>query len=245
MKAPLEFEVINKTAGSLDLSAAILLYRGAGADGATFATVHEVSTKGKVPVILAGKAMTTQAAVKLALDLSKNAQRGGFVPPELLFMDGDVMCWWVPPAKRHIAFRCEELGKAERGEVVPNPGLVFRVDRGRRWNVWAVKGAERPGEDSLLYQAPYFNVSSSGSICVGNVQLPDGTTAERIGAWNSAFFGSFFTHSNVKKLVTYRGGAHRFWQDMLDGRHAGFPERVLLPLGKSLREALSEKGRHD
>lgn len=224
----------------LKLSRAILLY--CGDSNVCFASVHSIDASGKQPVILEGQAFTSEAAVRLALDLSSSAMKGGFVPPELLYLDGNAMAWWVPPGRRHIAFRAEQLGASERGEVVPHPGLVFLAEGGRRWSVWAVRGERRPSENTPLYQAPYFNVYENGGICTGNVRLPDGTTAERIEAWNNAFFGSFFTHPNVQgKLVNYRGGTFKFWKDMLDGRHQEFPEHVLVPREETLAGALKRR----
>jgi PRTRC genetic system protein B len=234
------FEVVAGRQTPLALSRAILLYQGDAET--TFATVHDIGMQGKTPVILEGKALTAEATVRLAVELARNAIRGGFVPANLLFLDGDVMAWWVPPARRHVAFRAAELGAEERGEVVPHPGLVFKVDGMRRWHVWAVLGEERPTEATVLHQAPYFNVSSDGAICTGNVTLPEGTTAERINAWNEAFFGSFFTHSNVRgKLVSYKGGAIKFWRDMLDGRHGEFPEHALVATRQTLSDALARQ----
>ena len=233
------FEVNAGEDGVMSLFKAILLYKGGGTDH-TFATVHAVGTDAGTPVILEGKPLTPGAAIRLARDLSKRAARGGFVPPNLLFLDGETMAWWVPPARRHIAFRAPELGADERGEVVPHPGLVFSVGSRRNWCVWAVRGADRPTEQTALYRAPYFNVSADGVICTGNVSLPDGTTAEKIDAWNAAFFGSFFTHPNANgALVTYKAGAFKFWKDMLDGKHGEFPERVLIASKRTLGEALS------
>lgn len=240
MSKSVTFDVVAGQEAPLKLHKAILLYRGGG--DAAFATIHDIGTRGKTPLILEGKALTPAAAIQLARDLVKDAARGGFIPPNLLYMDGDTMAWWVAPAKRHVAFRAPELGAPERGEVAPHPGLVFKVDGMRRWHVWAVLGAERPTERTPVFQAPYFNVASDGAICTGNVSLPDGTTAERIEAWNRAFFGSFFTHPNTHgKLVTYKGGAFQFWRDMLDGRHGEFPERVLVPCKCTLAEVLGER----
>lgn len=235
------FDIIAGREAPLKLSQAILLYEGDR--GVCFASVHGIDASGKQPLILEGRAFTSEAAVRLALELSNNTMRGGFVPPELLYLDGNAMAWWVPPARRHIAFRSEKLGAPERGEVVPHPGLVFCAEHGRRWGVWAVKGSERPHEGTPLYQAPYFNVYADGGICTGNVHLPDGTTAERIKAWNDAFFGSFFTHPNVQgKLVAYKGGTFKFWTDMLDGRHREFPEHVLVPSQRTLGQMLGLRG---
>src|SRR5581483_3602195 len=130
----------------------------------------------------------------------------GFLPETVLYMDGELLLWWVPPAERHVVFKAVELGAPERGEVVPHPALVFAASS-TVWKVWAVKGRHRPTLHTALFQAPYFNVYENGDICRGSAQVPNGTTAEKIDAWNAAFFGSFFTHPNVQgKLVRYRGG---------------------------------------
>ena len=69
------------------------------------------------------------------------------------------------------------------------------------------------------------------------------SVADRIEAWNKAFFDSFFTHPNTQgPLVNYKGGPYRFWRDMLDGRHAVFPESALVPLGTSLAQVLDGRG---
>lgn len=230
------FEIHTQADGVLNLSEAVLIYTGG--QGSAFATVHDVAEVDGEPTILAGKAMTPRAAISLARALSKGVSHGGFIPETVLYMDGDLLLWWVPPTKRHIAFRSLQISDTERGEVVPHTGLVFAASS-KIWAVWAIKGSHRPTPDSALFQAPYFNVWANGRICQGNVEVPNGTTAEKIDAWNAAFFGSFFTHPNVQKgLVKYRGGAYRFWKDMLDQKFDAFPERVLVPTKCRVRDIL-------
>lgn len=237
-----EFQIRTQTDGILRLDSAVLIYRGAS--DSALATVHQIELVGGEPVILPGQAMTPRAAIRLARALVKSVSHGGFLPETVLYMDGDLLLWWVPPAKRQIVFRAPELGAAERGEVVPHPGLVFAAS-GSVWKIWAVKGKRRPTLQTALYQSPYFNVWDGGEICRGNVQVPDGTTAERIDAWNAAFFGSFFTHPNTKgKLVQYRGGAHAFWRDMLNGKFNTFPERVLIDVKTTLGQLLGIGGQN-
>ena len=235
-----DFQVRTQSDGILRLDQAVLIYRGASATA--LATVHKIEDVDGEPVILAGQAMTPRAAIQLARALSKGVAHGGFLPETVLYMDGDLLLWWVPPAQRHIVFSAPELGAPERGEVVPHPGLVFAASS-TVWKVWAVKGKSRPTMQSALFQAPYFNVWEGGDICRGNVQVPDGTTTEKIDAWNTAFLSSFFTHPNLRgKLVRYRGGAYAFWRDMLDGRFKTFPERVLVD-SKTTRGKLLGEGR--
>ena len=65
--------------------------------------MHGIDFQDEKPVILAGKALTPGIAMRLARALCREAGRGGFVPAAVLYMDGETLAWWVPPAKRHIA----------------------------------------------------------------------------------------------------------------------------------------------
>lgn len=239
-----DFSIHAPTDGVLTLDQAILIYRGAS--GGALATVHEVEHIDGEPVIGAGRAMTPRGALALARALLKRAAHGGFLPDNVLFIAGDLILWWLRPAVRHVAFRVSErdgerLGGVERGEAVPHPGLVFAASS-REWRVWAVKGSQRPTSATALFQAPYFNVDANGHICQGSVPKPDGTTAEKIEAWNDAFFRSYFTHPNVAaKLLRYPAGSYAFWRDMLDRRFTRFPKRVLVPLDTTLGALLGIK----
>lgn len=238
-----EFSIHTPTDNVLELDQAVLLYHGRS--GSALATVHEVMTVDGAPVIGAGRAMTAQAARELAAALLQRAAHGGFLPETVLYLQGDLLVWWVPPARGHLAFRvgteqAEAFGGRERGETVPQPGLVFAA-ASNVWRVWAVKGQSRPTPQTPLFQAPYFNVDGQGRICQGNVPVPNGTTVEKISAWNYAFLRSYFTHPNVTgKLLRYRGGAYAFWRDMLDGRFTRFPERVLVDAKTTLGQLLGE-----
>jgi PRTRC genetic system protein B len=238
-----EFSIQTPTDKVLTLDQAVLLYHGRS--GGALATVHEVLTVDGAPVIGAGHAMTAQAARELASALLQRAAHGGFLPETVLYLHGDVLVWWVPPTRRHIAFRvgddhAESFGGTERGDTVPLPGLVFAA-ASRGWRVWAVKGSRRPTPKTALFQAPFFNVDGHGHICQGNAPVPEGTTVEKIGAWNDAFLRSYFTHPNVTgKLLRYRGGSYAFWRDMLDQRFTRFPERVLVDAKSTLGQLLGE-----
>lgn len=239
-----KFSIQAPTSGTVTLRRAVLIYEGQR--GGALATVHKVEEVDGEPVIGVGQAMTPRAAMELAKALLKRAAHGGFLPETVLYMDGDLIVWWVPPARRHIAFRvgaehAEGFGGIERGETVPHPGLVFAASS-RVWRVWAVKGASRPTLDTAIYQAPYFNVDVRGGICQGNAPVPEGTTVEKITAWTEAFTRSYFTHPNGPgRLVTYRGGVYAFWRDMLDGRFRRFPEKVLVDVKTTLAQLLGMK----
>lgn len=228
------FHIQTPSDGRLTLNKAVLVYTGA--QDQALATLHDVEEVNGRLTLMPGQAMTVRAAKTLARALAKSQTQGGFLPETVLYCDGDLLIWWVQPSSRHIAFKTAEWG--EQGAIMPHPGLVFAASP-RRWQVWAVKGKQRPTSETPLFQAPYFNVWQGGGICQGSVQLPSGSTAEKIDAWNDAFFQSYFTHPNVRgknQLLRYPGGVLKFWKAMLDGHFKRFPERILVPLNLTLSE---------
>lgn len=93
-----EFSIHTPTDDVLTLDQAVLLYHGRS--GGALATVHEILTVDGAPVIGAGRAMTAQAARELASALLQRAAHGGFLPETVLYVHGDVLVWWAPPARR-------------------------------------------------------------------------------------------------------------------------------------------------
>ncbi len=96
--------------------------------------------------------------------------------------------FFVPGAKRQ--FVSDNFNMIAQ---IPYPSLVFAVSysEGRPWmkEVYAVKAKsiDEIGEDTKLYRYPYGNVSREGSICMGNISVPDLKITE-IGQFISAFF---------------------------------------------------------
>jgi len=233
------FQLHLQDAANLRLEQAILIYRTRGTgDTCTFASIHRVNLEQGRPCIQSGKPITPRAARRLADALTTNASQSSFLPGNVLYADGESLVWWVPPQRRHIAFRCASPYIDERGAVVPHPALVFMVSAGQ-WLVWAHKGRKRPTPDSPMWRAPYFNVSADGSICRGNVSTPTGTTIDKIAAWEDAFFRSYFTHPNIPNgLVHHAGGAYGFWAAMIEVPPTTFPQRVLVRAGARLGELI-------
>lgn len=215
-------------AQEMQLRRAILLYEGYQS---SFATVHKVSQNNGVPVLDVGEAMSLASLASIAMSLGTSAHIGKFLRPEILSVGMNSVVWWIKPDFRRVWFNCSNnktIG-VESAET-PHPGLVMAVVSDR-WYVFAVKGDTRPEADTLLYQAPYFNVWTNGLICTGSTQVPEDVSASNIASWETAFFSSAFSHPNVHapdKLLKYRGGEYKFWRHMLDGRFKDFPEKVLV-----------------
>ncbi len=218
------------TAEAVNLKHAILLYE-------TFATVHDVELKGgKQPVIKPGELATKEGLISALRALLPETERGtGLLAENILATGVDHMVWWVKPATREVWFSCKDIG-GERHAPVPNPGLVMVVSKSG-WHVFAVKGKDRPTPETELFQVPYFNVWAGGKICTGTARTPQGADAKKPKAWEDAFFQSFFTHPNIhapQKLVA-KGGAFKFWKDMLDGRYQRFPEGMLVATKQTMQ----------
>src|SRR5258706_5478467 len=98
------------------------------------------------------------------------------------------MAWWRAPCKRTVWFEAEDgadEGIGTRHGPASHPALVFAA-AGGKWYVFAVKDKGRPGPDTPLYRAPYFNVWKTGEICTGNVRLPAAKRAAAIEAYERA-----------------------------------------------------------
>lgn len=227
---------------------AILLYSGQkpgsySSNGSTvMATLHEISNVGtdvKPRVeIMPGTPITKEALFAVLKSLGdKHALSADLIPENLLSYSSLHQLWWRPAGKTQVFFKCKELGT--RGALVPHPPLVFLVLNGHYW-VFAMKESKRPGRDTELFHAPYFNVYDDGAVCMGNAPIPSKITPENIKEMEDSFFNSSFTHINGKvKKINHERGEYAFWKDMLDGVYADFPMDVLVPQKTTLARVLA------
>lgn len=228
----------------LKLETAILLY-----SGGIFATIHQIVPNGKARPEIGPGVPITQEAVSTALRGMKMDMNSGFLPENVLGIGMDWVVWWRQPRTGPIWFDSQDKRIGKRSATVPHPALVFAVsNNGSAWHVFAVKGSKRPTAQTLLHVSPYFNVYEGGKICIGNVSVPGETALEKIGAWEQAFFGSWFTHPNIHgKHVEYKGGSEQLWVDIMDGKHQKFPEKSLVKTNMTvagLIDSLAERSRH-
>lgn len=234
---------------SLSLAKAILLY--VSADGSAAATVHEVENGVILPGTLLDRGGLDNAILSLAG--ASGAVRQVFCE-RVLFSDATTLCWWCPANIRPIYF---QSGKAEldehlSGRDVLHPPLLF-IAKAQDLSVWALGESKRPWGSTALYVAPYFNIYASAKMCTGNVRLPESLapTQEILEAWEEAFFGTNFTHSNNggKPLTKFSEGISAMWKMLatsaLDGNWQFSCEAMLVPLEPlfTVNDALSGRKR--
>lgn len=130
---------------------------------------------------------------------------------------------YFPPATRKVAVAVEAFKPPER-YTIPTPGLIFICSPGQAPRVFAVK--KRPeNEDSLLFNAPYFNVYMDGRTCQGTQ-----TYCQDIRQIPEEFFLSFFSlHMLGKRSKSHPDSLIALWRE-LDGKEE-YPMDDLEPYG--------------
>lgn len=146
-----------------------------------------------------------------------------------------VVIWFTKAMKREMYFS-ENLG-------IPNgtahvPPLLWVANRNRLF-IYALRTDRRPTEKTMLYHAPFFNVSSDGCVCMGSVDVRIKKTAsleEFTTAWEHYFFNSYFSHlMNGHNPV--KGNCVSIWKHVI-GSDEAFPKEVLEKSNKTLKTLL-------
>lgn len=170
---------------------AIVLYEDKS--GNCIATEHNVvNQKGKLRLGV-GRFVTANFAQKLIGLFARGDL--SFIPPNVIGMGSSVIAWYEPASIRRMYFRThEDTGlNAFDGVDVHQPPLVFVASQ-RQLHVFALLADERPGFETELAYAPYFNVSGGHQVCLGSMETPKTVKPQDTAGWTRAFFASEFTH---------------------------------------------------
>ena len=240
------FNVSNHGEG-YQLSAAVLIYTNPGNRHA-FATKHEVQLIDGRPTVRPGSPFSEVDYRNLIKAMAPKEQ------PRMQWQDHRVLAkglgkilWWEPPTKRSLFFRksSHNAGTFDGKGLCPCPGLVFMATP-RALYVYAFQGEQAPHQRTKLYQAPFFNVWSSGQVCVGNATLPGEELRGDPDAWERMFFGSHFTHPNFtqKDRLTKGVNPTEFWQQMVTQPIDVFPEGVLVEVNLSVEDLMEVDAEH-
>ena len=232
--------VLAESSTAVEMTEAILLFSQKGDRNATpmYATVNEVYVKDGQYTIGAGKSLSQGKVIEIFSSLAKQKKSATFLPENTLLTSAGETMWWIPPGTHTLWFKDQHLRSDENGSAVafsapiPLPGLIFMMTASRNLCVLAFKGNCRPTPDTEIFIAPVLNVWESGKLCTGNIRRPAATGPQSIGAWEMAFFRSYFTHSNVDTLVNYEGDYQALYKDLIEGKFQTFPEEVLIPSKK-------------
>ena len=106
------------------------------------------------------------------------------------------------------------------------PPMIWKASRDKLW-VYAWSGTDKPTIETNLFKAPFFNIYSDNSVCMGTVKRnsqADKGLEDFMHKWMKYFFNSYFSHalgaSPVKTNIV------NLWKD-LSGTGKPFPMNVL------------------
>lgn len=220
----------------LKLYQAVLLYRNDHSNR-YMATVHGVVQKDPsgTPVLGAGELLNTASLRELSRQLGTGCPVE-FLPDQVVARTPDMLAWWTRAAVRPMFFRSGSELADISGKPFPHPALLFVV-RNAALYVRGLPVSRRPGPDTKVAAAPYWNVDGDGAVCAGTMRTPKSLTVTSMAAWQQAFFQSEFTHPGGGGRLTKRcGGTAALWKS-LAGK-ARFPLSTLIelePLEKYLK----------
>ena len=215
------------------LSEAVLVYRSGG-NGA-FASLHQVKqAENGVPYLTPGEAVTTAFLRTLAQGLGAQV-KPEILPDNVLVRTPDMLVWWTRPQRRVMFFGgTDEEARKLNGLVFPHPALIFKV-AGRDLFVRAMATNSRPGPDTLLKTAPYWNTDSRGLVCAGSMRVPESSDIASISGWQDSYFQSEFTHAaGAVRLTSHPAGFIGLWRSLAGKKR--FPVQYLTDAGETLQE---------
>lgn len=216
-----------------------------GPSNFNFATVHKIDLIGGAPQVMPGRPITEsdlQALARSLAEADKAAVETRWVDPSVLAQGPDRLIWWTPPTKRALYFKKSSVDSTTftGAGVCAIPGLVWVAFPNKALYVYAVKGCDRPTQETKLFQAPFFNVWGRGQICVGNAVLPQKEEQWLPKAWEKFFLESHFTHPNFsqKDRLVKRQNPVTFWKRMLKKPADVFPENVLVNIPLNVQDLM-------
>jgi PRTRC genetic system protein B len=121
----------------------------------------------------------------------------GMIPGKVLYINpqsNGYAVWYTPPQEVDLFFVDGLNIPAGKAKI---PAMVWKATKDSL-NVYALKGKNKPTENTTLYHAPYFNIYESGNVCMGTVsiQIERFTYLEEFMAkWETYFFNSYFSHT--------------------------------------------------
>ena len=151
-----------------------------------------------------------------------------FIPKNVLYFSPEYrkIIWTTEPGVKKQIFKNDSI---ESGNY-PVPKLLWKFFEGKLY-VFALKE-----NDDKLYQAPFLNTYSDGSICLGSIRFKflnnDYEDCMRIVENN--FFESYFTHTNTTNLI--KGNLVEFYQNFKNKKK--FPNDLLIELDANINDLL-------
>lgn len=148
----------------------------------------------------AGKPLTEKKLRSVLRQLGERNKHNSFysegvLSKKIISFKPEELTWHVPSKQRTINVNGERI-------TAYMPHTVFYYSNESLY-VWAVK--EKPRANTRLYSPPFWNCSSDGLVCMGNVRFPETREANKFAKQcTERFYQSVFTHGEDGLEELYR-----------------------------------------
>jgi PRTRC genetic system protein B len=165
-------------------------------------------------------------------------QTMGIIPQKVIYVNAQNNGYaiWYTPTQEADLFFTDSLGIPSGKMKIP--ALLWKAAK-ESVQVYALKGKAKPNADTLLYYAPFFNLSADGRVCMGtvNININRQTHLEHFMAqWETYFFNSYFTHT-ISNHRHCKGNLVQLWQQQA-GTGRDFPQSELVKNGKTIKDLI-------
>ena len=198
-----------------------LIFSTAG--GASLVTYHPI-TNG---VLGLGKPIDVQAAASaveaFAADATGTVIQSPWVDRDVIYSDSELFIFRTPKnTPKTLWFRVQGIKEAVKVEALL-PTIVYVYSRSSRHLKVFAALTNDVAADTPLYHAPFCNVASTGSLCVGSAELPKVGASDdeiKVGIQN-CLFDSLFTH--ISHTKTFKGAKDNLshvkaWQALAESK---------------------------
>ena len=162
----------------------------------------------------------------------------GLLPKNLLYLNSGTdayAIWYTPKQKTNLLFS-ENLGIPCGTANIPP--LIWKASKDAL-AIYAVPESDHITAETVLHNAPFFNIYRDGKVCMGNVKInvpKDSSLENFMGLWQEAFFNSYFSHM-IQSHNPINGNIVQLWQSLV-GTRKHFPVKLLIPLKLTLKNLI-------
>jgi len=145
----------------------------------------------------------------------------GLIPKNVIFFKNKDLIWTIEPSQKYLYFSKHFVLNDNYYHL---PKLLFAyIDS--KLHIYAIKSNDEINDKIILYNAPFLNVNSEGSVCMGNTNIKIDKfffVENAIQYLENAFFKSIFTHTNHNRIIN--GNIVEYYQQQQNH----FDENILL-----------------
>ncbi|AUD06302.1 PRTRC system protein B [Spirosoma pollinicola] len=221
---------------------ALLLYRSKLETRSFYLEAFDIEKKTGKPINAHPLAENKLTMLSKALLTKEKKQQDylmpkGLLPANLLSLNtqSGVVLWYTPAQEQSLFFKDSLTIPCGKAQV---PALVWKASK-CELQLFALSDDGKPDIKTPLYYAPFFNTAKSGNVCMGTVQVgitESSSLEEFIGAWETAFFNSYFSHLNDQHQPV-KGNIIQLWQSLMDSGKP-FPIGLLTTSSLTIQQLL-------